>query len=494
MHVALSTASLMILLGVVLLNGVAFSLYRQKFFLLIGLGWLVNALYLVLEVPWLAERSPLTEFGGYLISLLTAYAFFFAALVSYRQPPSVVRSNWRPILLVTTAVIAAPVGLRFLAPSDFQLPFGWAVLPGVLFHTAVLTWLSLRIRSLPAKQMLRLLRGRSADLAIRIEDVRAAAPPSPEQRAILSQRVRRPLDSARRLWVAAFGTYAVLQLFYLLKDAHGSSEWFLFLYYLALALKIVVGASLALLLLADRNDVTEAFRIRSVTEELGALTASVEHDIRNPLSNLRKKLATLRREYQADSHLLKGLSFVDQQIDRIRAATDIIPLFRETDEYYEKRRQLWNLVDVCRTAASSVTTAKLQKRPRITVSSTRKVINVQAYRERLIQALVNIINNGVEACLEKDPLAEPVVTILCQLSDDSLRAQVFIVDAGTGIPADIRDIIERPLFSTKSRDQANRGIGLFTASRIIQHHQGALSFESDGESFTRVCVELPLAA
>jgi nitrogen-specific signal transduction histidine kinase len=48
------------------------------------------------------------------------------------------------------------------------------------------------------------------------------------------------------------------------------------------------------------------------------------------------------------------------------------------------------------------------------------------------------------------------------------------------------------MFTTKDLSVSNRGLGLFTTSKIIYQHYGKMKFKSDGSSYTEVIVELPL--
>jgi two-component system, NtrC family, sensor histidine kinase PilS len=69
--------------------------------------------------------------------------------------------------------------------------------------------------------------------------------------------------------------------------------------------------------------------------------------------------------------------------------------------------------------------------------------------------------------------------------------RVTIRDHGSGIPADIRDKVFVPFFTTKSRGS---GLGLPTAKRLIEAHNGTIAIDCPPEGGTLVTVQLPLAS
>ena len=68
--------------------------------------------------------------------------------------------------------------------------------------------------------------------------------------------------------------------------------------------------------------------------------------------------------------------------------------------------------------------------------------------------------------------------------------QVSVTDTGPGIPPDIRDRIFTAFFTTKSRGS---GLGLATAKRLIEAHQGQIQVECPPAGGTIVTVRLPAA-
>jgi signal transduction histidine kinase len=66
--------------------------------------------------------------------------------------------------------------------------------------------------------------------------------------------------------------------------------------------------------------------------------------------------------------------------------------------------------------------------------------------------------------------------------------RVVIRNTGAGVPAEIRERIFQPFFTTKVK---GTGLGLAIAKHIVDAHRGTLRVESDGSTETRFVVELP---
>ena len=68
--------------------------------------------------------------------------------------------------------------------------------------------------------------------------------------------------------------------------------------------------------------------------------------------------------------------------------------------------------------------------------------------------------------------------------------RVSVTDRGPGIPLEIRERIFTPFFTTKSRGS---GLGLPTAKRLVEAHNGHIGIERPPEGGTTVVIRLPIA-
>lgn len=105
-------------------------------------------------------------------------------------------------------------------------------------------------------------------------------------------------------------------------------------------------------------------------------------------------------------------------------------------------------------------------------------------RHRLNQVWMNLIHNALQAMDYRGTLSLSV-----QVGNGTLR--VGIGDSGTGIPEEIRNRIFAPYFTTKKKGEG-LGLGLDLCRKIVEDHQGSITFESRPGS-TVFTVALPSA-
>lgn len=110
-------------------------------------------------------------------------------------------------------------------------------------------------------------------------------------------------------------------------------------------------------------------------------------------------------------------------------------------------------------------------------------IEVFGLEEQINQVWTNIIVNACQAMKFNGTL-----TISCQDHKDKLC--ISISDTGEGIPSEIGDKVFEAFFSTKKIGEGS-GLGLDIVKKIIEHHQGNLSYESQLGIGTTFYIELP---
>ncbi|MDH4320168.1 MAG: cyclic nucleotide-binding domain-containing protein [Desulfobulbaceae bacterium] len=105
-------------------------------------------------------------------------------------------------------------------------------------------------------------------------------------------------------------------------------------------------------------------------------------------------------------------------------------------------------------------------------------------RLEMRRALTNLLINAGQASKPGDPIA-------ISFTQDRQYAEVAIVDQGPGIPAELREHIFTPRFTTKA---TGNGLGLASCKQIIEtHHHGSLQMEDNPRGGTIFRLRLPIA-
>jgi signal transduction histidine kinase len=99
------------------------------------------------------------------------------------------------------------------------------------------------------------------------------------------------------------------------------------------------------------------------------------------------------------------------------------------------------------------------------------------------QAILNLLLNAVEAMPDGG-------TLKLALARRGEWAEISIADTGCGIPAELQPKVFQLFFTTRP---GGNGLGLATAARIVQDHNGSIDFTSEAGRGTTFRIELPLA-
>jgi signal transduction histidine kinase len=107
----------------------------------------------------------------------------------------------------------------------------------------------------------------------------------------------------------------------------------------------------------------------------------------------------------------------------------------------------------------------------------------------LHSALLNLVSNAVDACLDDpDPAKKPQVTVRTRLESDGL-IRFEITDNGVGMDADVQAKLFTSFFSTKGH--RGTGLGLMVTRKLIEEDHGSIQVASAPGEGTTVSVRWP---
>ena len=217
---------------------------------------------------------------------------------------------------------------------------------------------------------------------------------------------------------------------------------------------------------------------------LGHLAAGVAHEIRNPLNAIGMGIQRLKREFTPpeESKRNEFLSFSELILKEIRRVNQIIEQFLALSRPFQLHLTEASLGDLLNHLVTlfqeEATSLKIMIQPEI--DSDLPAIRMD--EEKLTQALINIMKNGMQAMEQGGVLRIEVHG----LRD---RVEIKIADSGAGIPPDQMEKIFNYYYTTKEKGV---GLGLPIAHRIVEAHQGQLKVESRVGIGTTVTVILPI--
>jgi len=240
----------------------------------------------------------------------------------------------------------------------------------------------------------------------------------------------------------------------------------------------------------DRTAALEAAQDQLVRNEklssLGKLSASIAHEINNPLAGIltfAKLIVRTLEQGEPDEasrkSMVKNLLLVQRETERCSAIVrNLLDFARE--------RPL-TVVDVDPNAVVDEALQLLANQIHIQgISVERKlgpVPRVQGDFGQLRQACVNVIMNACEAMSRGGRL-----TIESALAESGKWVELAFTDTGPGISPDHLSKIFDPFFTTKER---GTGLGLSVVYGIVERHGGKIELRSEVGKGTRVALRLP---
>lgn len=213
---------------------------------------------------------------------------------------------------------------------------------------------------------------------------------------------------------------------------------------------------------------------------VGKLTAGIAHEIRNQLTILGYA-EVIRMAVPDNPQIGQYVQNILDTRNRILSIVDEIRQFaRNQMQSYEKAPFL--LTEVIDTALNIIGYDKEAKHR--TIVKEYQVSPVLAMnRDKIIQVLINILRNAVQA-------TSPEGTITLTVSQNHHAVLIDIADDGVGISPECIEQIWEPFFTTKG--EQGTGLGLDICKRIVEGHDGRLSCQSKVGAGSTFTIELPL--
>ena len=228
----------------------------------------------------------------------------------------------------------------------------------------------------------------------------------------------------------------------------------------------------------------------SRVEMLGAMAASLAHELNQPLTGIMNNASAGRRFIArglAEISKLDGLFKV--VVADARRAGEIIRSIRGMVSKGEAVRGPVNLNDVIASVASFLHSDALGRQCALVTEPDPELPLVEANQVQLQQVLLNLIVNAFEA-MRDTPAEERRVIIRSQREPDG-SVGVSVRDFGIGLPVEMPQRIFEQFFSTK---REGMGMGLAIARSIITSHGGELAAANSKGGGACVHFSLPTIA
>jgi signal transduction histidine kinase/CheY-like chemotaxis protein len=240
-------------------------------------------------------------------------------------------------------------------------------------------------------------------------------------------------------------------------------------------------------LTATRDNLVRTERLAA----LGRLSASIGHEINNPLSYVVGNLEYMCHEFERraeSSGLVEALHDALSGADRIRKIVYELRAFSRGSS--GDSRELVDVRDAL-DAAIKIVWSELRHRARLSKDGLVSVPKVCVDPSKLTQVFVNVLMNAIQAIPEERAGQDGAVITLRTRQLSGERLAIEITDTGVGISEDDRRRLFEPFFSTKPHDKGT-GLGLFVSLGIVSAFGGSIDLESEPGQGTTVRIVLPI--
>ena len=230
--------------------------------------------------------------------------------------------------------------------------------------------------------------------------------------------------------------------------------------------------------LTARVRMEEQLREQSGLAGLGEMAAIIAHEVKNPIAGIRGAIQVIGGRLPPDSRDATVAKEIVARLDGLNGLVNDLLLFARPPRPSPEAVDVAALV---RKTARLVATDPSAAGVRIDVHGEAPAV---AADPRLVEIVfVNLLMNGAQAMRGQGAIDVTLKAVdgYCELA---------FHDAGPGIPADVRAKIFMPFFTTKS---AGTGLGLPTARRLVEAHEGTIDVECPRDGGTTVIVRLPIA-
>ena len=241
-------------------------------------------------------------------------------------------------------------------------------------------------------------------------------------------------------------------------------------------------------MVADRTRELEATQQELVKQEklavLGQLTATVSHELRNPLGVIRSSNFYLNRKFKGvDEKQKKHFKRIDEQV------TLCDTIVADLLEYTRGRN-----ISIIRQKLSDwmpevIEQIKESEGIEISMETSNDLPALPHDREKMRRVMINVLDNAIQAVKAKaHEFSDYQPEVSVKTAREEGAVAIRIIDNGIGMDQETCKRAFEPLFTTRAR---GTGIGLANVKKIIEEHGGRITLKSSPGSGTEMKVLLP---
>ena len=219
----------------------------------------------------------------------------------------------------------------------------------------------------------------------------------------------------------------------------------------------------------------------------GELTASIAHEINQPLGSILTNAETAAAILQSSSPDIAELrDIVKDILQDDRRVAEVIRRMRSLLKKAPFELKSLDLNDVARETVEFLSTLAVARKFELVSVITPDALPILGDRIQLQQVILNLVVNAIDAMADM-PSENRIISIRTSRVEDF--AELSVSDRGSGIPEDKLKEVFEPFFTSKAKGM---GMGLSIARTIIEAHRGLISSRNQVHGGASFRIRLPL--
>ncbi len=256
------------------------------------------------------------------------------------------------------------------------------------------------------------------------------------------------------------------------------------------ASKDEVGAVAAELnrMMEDLHDAKERLVIAERIAAWQEIARRLAHEIKNPLTPIQMAMDTLRKTWrkqhpQMGEILEESTATVLEEADRLKR------IVAEFSEFARLPKPTFGPCELGEVVTSTL--ALYQGGAPVQAKLADGLPAIEADRGQLHQVLLNLLENARDAIAQRHGAGGGAIVVSTRRGDAGDRVELIVDDDGPGVPAEIKDRLFTPYFTTK-QGKGGTGLGLAIVHRVVSDHGGRITVADAPGGGARFVVELPI--
>jgi PAS domain S-box-containing protein len=215
---------------------------------------------------------------------------------------------------------------------------------------------------------------------------------------------------------------------------------------------------------------------------IGKLSASIAHEINNPLFGIRNVLERTRMCVPLEEADERFIDMAISETDRIAKLT------RRLNKFFSPTREGKSPVQINLILEEIILLVQKElddRSIRLKIHYKDTLPEVSAVPDQIKQVALNLLQNAMDAI----PETGGEISLSTYLQDSHVCIKV--IDNGIGMDEETRKDIFEPFFTTKSKEEGT-GLGLWVTHSIVQSHGGIIEVDTQSGKGTSFTVSLPM--